>query len=167
LVPQTIEGVLSFRFPSQSCVWQLLRPAPAGDYVLTTKLDFVPSTGTVAGLVLTGKKGRVRIARWPLNGSSIVLQYPPGDQVTVQPDSPGYPPVVLRLDVKAGQATGSFSRDDASFTLIPGTLNLSELGGDLQFGIAIQSTSWNQSDVLPTARFYYVRQQMVELSKFR
>lgn len=166
-IPRLIADGLSFSFSSQSCIWQLLRPAPAGDYLVTTKLDVVPFSGTVAGLVLVGKKGRVRLARWPLNGSSIVLQHPPGDQMTIQPDFPGYPPVFLRLEVKGGRVTGSFSRDEVDFTAVPGMAKLSDLGGDLQFGITTQSTSWNQADLLPTARFSYVRQQVVALTKFR
>ncbi len=158
---------LKFSFSPKPCIWQLVRPAPPGDFVVTTKLDVVPFSGTVAGLILTGRNGRIRLARWPLNGSSIVLQYPPGDQIRVQPDFAGYPPVVLRLDVKGGRVTGSFSRDDVDFKAVPGMAKLGDLGGDLRFGITAQSTSWNQADVAPTARFYYVRQPVVTLENFR
>jgi regulation of enolase protein 1 (concanavalin A-like superfamily) len=162
-----IQNALSFRFPPRSCIWQLLRPLPAGDCVLTTKLDLMPFSGTIAGLTLEGKRGRVRLGRWPLNGGSIVLQYPPGDQTMVHADYPGNPPVVLRLEVKGGRITGSFSRDEEHFLALPGAAGLDDLGGDLRFGINSQSTSWSQADVLPTARFYYIRQQADRLQPFR
>ncbi len=162
-----IENALRFRFSPQSCIWQLLRPAPAGDCVLTTKLDLMPFSGTIAGLTLEGRRGRVRLGRWPLNGGSIVLQHPPGDQTTVHADFPGSPPVVLRLEVRDGCVTGSFSRDEVHFQALPGSARLEELGGGLRFGINAQSTSWNQAEVLPTARFSYIRQQVDRLQPFR
>lgn len=162
-----IQNALSFRFPPRSCIWQLLRPLPAGDCVLTTKLDLMPFSGTIAGLTLEGRRGRVRLGRWPLNGGSIVLQYPPGDQTVVHADYAGSPPVVLRLEVKGSRITGSFSRDEEHFVALPGAAGLDDLGGDLRFGINAQSTSWSQAEVRPTARFYYIRQQVGRLQPFR
>ncbi len=162
-----VGSALEFRFAPRPCIWMFTRPMPSGDWSVTTELDLLPFSGTVAGLVVRGKKGRLRLVRWALNGGSIAAEYPPGNQVSSAPDFPGCPPVMLRLDVRGGVATGSFSRDQINFTRLKAAMPLEELGGDIQAGLTVQLTSWSQAETLPAPRFYYVRRMTSELTAFR
>jgi regulation of enolase protein 1 (concanavalin A-like superfamily) len=159
---------LEFRFATQSCIWQFVRSVPKGDWVFTTNLDFLPFGGAVAGLILKGSKGRLRLVRWSLNGGSVAIEHPPGNQVISRPDFPGSPPLTLRLEYKGGKLQGGFSRDEVSFTSLSVTMPLSELGDALEVGVTTQSTSWNKADALLVTQFQYLRQEIVQpLANYR
>ena len=157
----------SFGNPSRTCNWWYLRDAPAGDWTVASRLDFLPLSGTVAGLAVRGKKGRFRVVRWALNGGSITAEFPPGNQAVSRPDFPGSPPITLRIHCKGGVLTADFSRDDREFIALPASVAAAELGEGLRFGVTTQLTTWNDVEALPSAQFLYVRQENIQLGRFR
>jgi len=165
--PELTPNALELRYPAEPCIWQMSRPKPAGDWVITTKLDLLPFSGAVAGLIVEGAKGRLRLVRWALNGGSVAVEFPPGNQVAARTDFPGSPPLVLRLECIHGIVRGSFSRDESNFESLPADMYLDELGGDVHVGLTTQLTSWNQAEVPPSPRFFFVRQEIGTLVPFR
>jgi regulation of enolase protein 1 (concanavalin A-like superfamily) len=162
-----VDNALELRFPSRPCIWQFIRRAHSRDWTITTRLDLQPFSGVVAGLIVRGSKGRLRLVRWSLNGGSIAAEYPPGNQVTTLPDYPGWPPVVLRLEARNGVVRGSFSRDEVNFQNLDAAMRLDELGDNIEFGITSQLTSWSQTEAIPTPRFYYVQQEVSDFAGYR
>jgi regulation of enolase protein 1 (concanavalin A-like superfamily) len=162
-----IGDLLEFRYSPTYCIWHFVRGAPSGDWVLTTKMDMLPVSGAIAGLVVRGSKGRLRLARWSLQGGSIAVDFPPANQEIRMADYPGHPPITLRLEARAGKVGASFSRDEVHFTRVSDGFPLDQLGKEIEFGLITQSTSWNQAGDLPSARFYYVRQEALRLDAAR
>lgn len=138
--------------------WDLTRQVPSGDWTIETKLDQMSLSGTAAGLIVRGKRGRLRLLRWPVSGGSISAEYFVSAPNSVsRPDFPGRPAVTLRISSRSGELTTDFSRDEVDFVSLPMKVRLSELGDDQRLGIAVQVTSWNQVSALPPATFYYIR----------
>jgi hypothetical protein len=157
----------SFFNPSRTCNWWYLREAPAGEWTVAARLDFLPLSGTTAGLAVRGKKGRFRVVRWALNGGSITAEFPPGNQAVSRADFPGSPPVTLRIRSQGGALTADFSRDGRNFVSLPVSVPVRELGEGLRYGLTAQLTTWNDFDALPVAQFQYVRREIADLRPYR
>jgi hypothetical protein len=162
------DGALEIAFSQRQakCPWDLMRPAPPGDWAFSAKMDLLSFDGTGAGIAARGQKKRFRIIRWSAGGGSVSAQTSPGAIVS-KPDFKGSPPLWLRMECHRGVLSGSFSRDNNTFTRIPMDVPLSELGSDVRVGIHASSMSWTSSEVLPVARFYYIRQDVLSLRNFR
>ncbi len=159
---------LEFRFLGERkpCLWKLTRSAPAGDWSFTALIDHLPVSGDYAGLSITGRRGTARLIRWGLNDGSITLEQIQQEQTSAS-DFPGSPPLLLRLEAAKGIMTGAFSRDFSTFTRIPASVKLKDLGDNLRIGITAGMSSWTGLDNLPPARFLFVRQDVRALVPYR
>ena len=152
---------------SEANFWRLLHPLePDGDFVISTKIDFLPTSGTLAGLWLEGKQGRLRLIRSDLNGGSLTAEHVGRNQVSL-PEFPGCPPVTLRLELKNKKIHASISRDDIVFKTLALTVNVSDLGTGLRFGIHAERRTWGNANTFPVARYFYVRRDVRHLTDFR
>ena len=167
--PQTMSASLDFLFRGGArgrCDWTMTRPVPAGDWTLQTRLDFQFDGGTIAGLIVTGKDGYLRLIRWGINNGSITAEHSGYDQVS-KPDFPGNPPLTLRIECKSGILHASFSRDDRNFIDVPNEVPLKGLGDDVRFGLHAGFSSWAGDAPPPPAHFYYVQQLVRTLNNYR
>lgn len=144
------------------CQADWTRPSPAGNWTLTTKIDSQPRTGETAGLVVRGDKGAVRLYR----GEAVSFVHVGRIHLNGE-DFPGHPPITLRLRSKNGILTGLYSRDDRDFRESQLKIRLSELGGDLRFGLRVARREGATSGPVLPARFYYVIQEVEELEAFQ
>lgn len=143
---------------------EFVTPIPAGDWTVSTRLDFLPMDGVTSGLVVTGSKGRFRLIRWDLDGGSITAEYLGKRQVNAK-DAEGAPPVILRMTARGGVAQGSFSWDDRRFQPIPLEVPLRDLGDNCSVGFHVSRSSWKPGGQPVAARFYYIRQELSSLKK--
>jgi hypothetical protein len=157
---------IPFKQSQAKCPWSLTRPAPSGDWMFSAKMDLASFDGAGAGMEVVGQKKRLRLIRWAAAGGLVSMQMTPGAIVS-QPDFKGSPPLWLRIECRRGILSGSFSRDNKVYTRVPMEVPLSELGSDVRVGIHASSMSWTSSDVLPVARFSYIRQDVLSLRNFR
>ncbi len=164
--PRFAADALEFSFNRpEAYSWRLLHPLdPNTGFVVSTKIDFLPG-GTIAGLWIEGTKGEFRLIRSDLNGGSLTAEHIRKNQVNI-PDFPGCPPVTLRLESKDGLIRASVSRDDIKFVTLPITLNLNDLGPALRFGIQAERRTWGSATTSTTARYFYVRREITNLSYF-
>ena len=125
--------LLPFNSGPQNCHTDLARPIPSGDWSISTELEFAGS-GTAAGLMCQGTKGRFRLIQWDLNGGSISAEHLGHNQVS-RPNFSGNPPIVLRMQNRGGYLQGSFSRDGTYFEEIALKVPLEELGKDVKIGL--------------------------------
>lgn len=167
--PRLEAPVLTFRFNDtrQSCNWWLLRPAPAGDWALSTRIDFLAFSGTTAGIAVRGPKGRMRLIRWAVNGAVLSAEFPPGNKTVSVPDYPGSPPVTLLIENRGGTLRASYSRDQRHFVALPVQLSVDLLGQPLQYGVTAQLTTWNDFQTLPEASFLSIRREALSLTPYR
>lgn len=143
---------------------EFVTPVPAGDWTVSTRLDFLPMDGVTSGLVVTGAKGRFRLIRWDLDGGSITAEYLGKRQVNAK-DAEGAPPVILRMTARGGVVQGSFSWDDRRFRTIPLEVPLRDLGDNCSVGFHVSRSSWKPGGDPVNARFYYIRQELSVLKK--
>ncbi len=141
---------------------ELVTPAPAGDWTISTRLDFLPRDGVTPGLVVTGSKSRFRLIRWDLDGGSITAEHLGVRQVNAK-DAEGAPPVILRMTARSGRVQGSFSWDYQRFYKIPIEVPMHELGDDCSIGFHVSRSSWKPGGDPVVARFYYFRQELTSL----
>jgi regulation of enolase protein 1 (concanavalin A-like superfamily) len=158
--------VFPFGGDPQACDTNFLKPAPRGDWALTTKLDFLPASGSAAGLVAVGSQGASRLLRWGLNGGTISAEQYNGSQVNRR-DFEGAPPIVMRIESRGDLLSYSFSRDDRDFVKMPIQVRRSSLGRNLRIGIQVSTSSWSQYTAPSPARFSYLRQDVTALSAYR
>lgn len=141
-------------------VWQnfvFARPVPAGEWSFTTRIDFQPVSGSVAGLSVQGPKGRMRLIRWDMDGGSITAEHL-GNRQLNRKDFQGAPALYLRITQRAGRLTGCFSRDGRLFEAIPLDVAVAELTDqELTVGLHTAVSSWRAGEVRPPARFYFAR----------
>jgi hypothetical protein len=161
-------GALVFRFSRgpQGCLTNLLRPVPKADWTVSSRMDFLPEDGGTAGLTVVGSLGRFRLIRWDLNGGSVSAEFPTRNQVN-QPDFPGSPPLVLRLDCRDGVITPSWSRDGVRFRTLDYRVPIQSLGAELRVGLHLSRSTWASKPVAPLVRFSYFRQHIIRLANFR
>ena len=164
---QFVENALevSFGMPTLSR-WTLMRPAPDGDWLAETQMDFLSAGANSAGMIVIGDKGWARLIRWNLNGGSITMEQFGGNQASL-PDFAGSPLIWLRLQRRNDVVTGSFSRDGHRFTTLPTSILTKDLGAHLRFGIMTARNSWSGSGDLAPARFYGAWQRVLTLSDIR
>lgn len=158
--------VFSFGASPQGCRTDMLRPAPKGDWTVSAKVDFLPENGSAAGLTAVGSLGQFRIIRWDLNGGSVSAEFFTKNQVN-QPDFPGSPPLVLRLDCRDGVITSRWSRDNLHFQTLDYHVPARTLGEDLRVGLHLSRSTWVSQPVLPPVRFSYFREHATKLVNFR
>jgi hypothetical protein len=158
---------LSIQFPTieNNGGFELLRDAPEGDWTVSTRLDFISTNGSTAGLTATGPKGRYRFIRWDLDGGSITSEHLGNRQVN-RKDYEGAPPIVLRMTCRGGVLSCAFSRDDSHFEALPHEVPVSALTDKtLAIGLHTSTSSWKLGDSRLPARFFYFRQEIESLSK--
>jgi hypothetical protein len=141
-------------------------PVPKGDWVISTKLDFLPSNSALAGLIVRGSGGLFRLIRWDLNGGAITAEHLGHGQASFR-DFEGSPAVVLRIDCRKGVLYGSLSRDDIHYDRLALPVPLSDLGDQPEFGIEVARSSWFEGKDAPEARFLYSRRVITNLQNFR
>jgi hypothetical protein len=165
-LPDLSAGTLLLRPQSDTaCHSKLLNPVPEGDWDLSTKLDFSPEDGTLAGLNLSGSKSEARFIRWDINGPTITMEHLRHSQVS-RPDFPGSPPVFLRLSARRGRVSASYSRDNAKYIPLPLQVSLAEIGDHLRVGIQAAQSSWTKRRSYPPD-FQWLRFEVPELNSYR
>jgi hypothetical protein len=157
--------LLPFGAEPQSCNTELTRPIPPGDWTVSTEVEFSGS-GTAAGLMCRGTKGRFRIILWDLNGFSISAEHLGHNQVN-RSNFPGNPPVILRMSNRGGILQGSYSRDGIEFEAIDLEVPLEQLGKDVEIGLHSAKSTWGSSTAPPPPRFRYLHQDILQLSNYR
>lgn len=140
------------------CSISLSHPVPAGDWTLSTKLDFIPAGGAQAGLFVRGSQARARLVRWDLSGGSLTAELDHRKQASRR-DFGGHPPLFLRLTARNGIVKASFSRDGVVDEEVPLDAPLSALGSKLVFGIQASRSSWSNEQPITPARFAWVLQE--------
>lgn len=141
---------------------EFLTPIPAGDWTISTRLDFLPLDGVTSGLTVIGSKAQFRLIRWDLDGGSITAEYLGQGQVNAK-DAEGAPPVILKMTCRNGVLQSSFSWDDRRFQEIPLKVPLHDLGDNLSVGFHVSRSSWKPGGNPVTSRFYYLRQELTSL----
>lgn len=158
-----LEITLDRRAPGP-CFWQLTRPAPAGDWRITTLADYLPVPGAHIALRV-GAREWYNLERTDAEGGSIR-----GDTSTGgvnRPDFPGRPPVFLRIEAAGGKLSGFYSRDSAQYLTVPFQMAAASLGPDPRAGIRSSLDPWNKDTRPQPARFYFVRQEILTLKNYR
>ena len=157
---------LAVDFPSSETPrnFELVTDAPAGDWSVTTRIDFLSMSGSTAGLVAMGPKGRFRFIRWDLDGGSITAEHLVASQMN-RKDFEGAPPLIMRMVCRSGILRCSFSRDDKHFEDVPLSVPVSSLTDKaLSIGLHVSTSSWKLGETRPPARFHYFRRELDELS---
>lgn len=150
---------------ARPCTGEIVRPVPSGDWSFSTRVDFVPSEGLLTGLQVRGAKGRFRVVRWNINGSTVTAEWIHQEQANVA-DFPGSPPVILRVSCRNGILQGSFSRDDIEYTDLGLRVPLAALGSGAVIGYQLGMNKWNTSTA-PPPLVYWLRHEVISLSTFR
>jgi hypothetical protein len=149
-----------------TCNMVFAAPIPRGDWMISTKLDFLPSNSALAGLIVRGSDGLFRVIRWDLNGGAITAEHLGHGQANFR-DFEGSPAVVLRIDCKNGVLRASLSRDDIHYEALALPIPLAALGNQLEYGIEVARSSWFPGKDAPEARFQYIRRVATNLQNFR
>ncbi len=163
-----LENMIEVTLPStrRRSNWSLKQSVPAGDWTISTLIDFLSVTGSFAGIEVQGMTGSLRLIRWSLNGGSVTMERSQHTQVS-KPDYPGSPPIVLKLSCQSGMVTGSYSRDFQTFEQVPLAVPLKALGEGLQVGLVAGRSSWSTEETLPPARFLYFRRTIERLAHYQ
>jgi hypothetical protein len=160
---------LQIGFPqaAMGCEWLMFRAVPSGEWSFSTLLDFVPVSGSSAGLRILGTKGNLTVSRRDLMGGSIILERLDDNDIRAY-DFRGTPPVTLRLERRDGRIAGSFSRDGMTYAALGPGLPVDQLGELRGIGLVTSIAHWASEYSRPPARFYRVEQEIlnpVSLSK--
>ncbi len=158
--------VLPIGAQDETCQSEFFRAAPAGDWTVATKLDFLSVNGMAAGLRVRGSKGQFRVIRWDLNGGYLTAENLGFNQGGIR-DFPGSPPVEARIDCRNGVLYASVSRNEIDYIPLPLTVRLADLGLHPEYGITVLKSTWGAPGKKVTARFFYVRQYVRSLRDFR
>jgi hypothetical protein len=144
----------------KACSVEFLHWLPAGDATVSTRIDFAPFLGSMAGLVIRGSKGGARIAR----GEEIRFFFD-GHYVIDQPDWRGRPPLFIRLNIRGGLLNGEYSRDDSNYREFAAHVPVAELGDNLRYGLRFNLV---QNGVNPTPLgVFHIRREIRGLESFR
>jgi hypothetical protein len=149
-----------------ACNMEFGTPIPREDWVLSTRLDFLPSNSALAGLIVHGSKGVFRLIRWDLNGGAITAEHVGHVQASLR-DFEGSPPVILRIDCRNGILSSSLSRDENHFERLGLSIPLAALGDQIQYGIQVARSTWFAERDSPEAHFQYIRRLITRLADFR
>jgi beta-xylosidase len=164
--PDLVAGTLLLRPQSDSvCHSNFATAVPQGDWDLSTKLDFSPEDGALAGLNLRGSKSEARLIRWDINGPTITMEHLRHSQVS-RPDFPGSPPVILRLSARNGRVSASYSRDDLNYIPLPVQVNLADIGDNPRVGIQAAQSTWTKRRSHPPD-FQWLRFEVSALNPYR
>jgi hypothetical protein len=131
--------------------------APSEPFFVTAHLDFQAIDGSSAGVYLQGSKSTVRLVRRDLDGASIMLERSVDRDVRV-PDFPGSPPIFLRLEVRDGSVSGSFSRDGNQYERLGATIPLSDVGEIRGYGVEAILSHWLRPGRRPPARWIAIEE---------
>jgi hypothetical protein len=152
------DGLLQVGFAADAsgCGWEIMRPAPAGDWAISALVDFEAVSGSAFGLIARGSRSSASITRRDLEGRSLQLEQN-DDRDTRIPDYPGLPPVMLRLEKKGGTVLASVSRDLETFTTLPGAVSIGDIGDVQRIGAVTSVAHWTSQQSRPPARIYWIR----------
>lgn len=164
LEPSALVHPFSAREKTYSMLF--LRPIPAGDWTISTKLDFLSVGGMSAGLAVRGSRSNFRLIRWDLDGGSITAEHL-GHKQANQKDFEGSPPVILRIRCQDGVLISSFSRDGVNFHTLPLQVPLAMLGDKIEYGIETAKSTWGSRQDYPPARFAYFHREVDQLVNHR
>ena len=158
--------VFPFSATEKAYAMQLLQLVPAGDWTVTTKLDFLSVNGVSAGLSFRGNRSHFRLIRWDLDGGSITAEHL-GHRQANRRDFEGSPPVILKVRCEDGVLLSSFSRDGVTFQDLPLRVPIAMLGDKVEFGLEASKSTWSSGLDLPPARFAYFRRELQRLANYK
>jgi hypothetical protein len=148
---------VGFASEAVGCSWYLMRAAPpAGDWAISTLVDFQAVSGSVFGLTIQGAKANLTISRRDLGGRALALERRDDNDVRI-PDFSGAPPLVLRMEKRGASVRASVSRDLETYTILPAEVKLDELGEIKRIGLVSSIAHWTSGVSRPSARVYWVR----------
>jgi hypothetical protein len=143
------------------CNWYFTRPAPEGDWSFATLVDFLPVSGSAAGLVVSGTgSGSTHLSRRHFHANILTLERTHDEDQRIN-DFPGAPPVILRLDVRNDILTASASKDGRKYVPIGDGVRLTGKRENLRIGLYTMIAHWTSEAPRPPARFHWV-QRLVE-----
>ncbi len=159
---QVRNGVLEVDYADAAlgCNWELTRKPPqTANWTVTALIDFAATSGSGANLIVRGSKGWMNISRRDLNGGSIRLQRKDDEDVSV-PDFPGSPPLFLRVALRDGKFSASFSRDGSRFREIPYQVEAASLGELHSVGVGTSTAHWTTPGAKSPVLIYRIYQEM-------
>lgn len=152
---------VGFEPSALGCNWRFTRPAPEGDWSYAALLDFLPVSGSAAGLIVSGTgSGTANLSRRHFHANILTIERTHDEDQRV-PDFPGAPPVILRLDVKGDVLRALVSRDGRTYLPVGDGVRLTGKREDLRVGIYAMIAHWTSEAPRPPARFHWV-QRLVE-----
>ena len=152
-------GVLQVGFtPSVvGCNWSFTRPVPEGDWSFATLVDFMPVSGSVAGLVVQGTgNGSAHLSRRHYHTTNLILERAHDEDQRIT-DFPGTPPVILRWDLKGDLLYASASRDGRKYLPIGDGLRLTGPRDRVRIGLYSMIAHWTSEAPRPPARFHWIQ----------
>jgi len=153
---------VSFAPSALGCNWYFTRPAPEGDWSLAALVDFLPASGSAAGLVIrgTGSSGALRLSRRHFHASTLTFERSHDEDQRIS-DFPGAPPVILRLDLRNDVFTASASRDGRTYSPIGDRVRVAGKRENMRIGIYAMIAHWTSKAPRPPVRFHWV-QRLIE-----
>lgn len=157
------EGALEVSFPSSGvgCNWYFTRPVPEGDWSYAALMEFLPVSGSAAGLVVENLRGgNTHLSRRHFHTNIITVERTHDEDQRVN-DFPGAPPVLLRFDMRGDVLSAWVSRDGRHFTPVGPGVRLTAARSDLRIGVYSMIAHWTSEGPRPPARFHWI-QRLVE-----
>jgi hypothetical protein len=157
------DGGLEIGYPPAvvGCHWRFTQPVPGGDWTYQTLMDFVPVSGSYAGMEIRGDKSNVQLSRRRFQINILSLERSVDNDMHLA-DFPGSPLVILQLENRGGMLTASASRDGVHFVKFDEAIPLSDLGENLQLGIFAAVAHWTSEASRPPARFHWIQQTVTQ-----
>jgi hypothetical protein len=156
-------GALEVSFASSAvgCNWNFTRPVPEGDWSFAALVDFVPVSGSAAGLVVRGTgNGSINLSRRHFQSNTLTFERTHDEDQRIS-DFPGAPPVILRLDLRNDVFTASASRDGRNYVPVGERVRITGKRENMRIGIYAMIAHWTSKAPRPPVRFHWV-QRLVE-----
>lgn len=136
------------------------------DWIVETRIDSVSIPGSMGGIFVRGKLGRLRIIRYGMDNPTIALMHDSHDVYQV-PDYHGSPPLSLRLERTGGWITGAYSRDGERFKPFEQKIPASALGAELSAGLILATSLKSKSPFPPSLASSFIRRELLQLAPYR
>lgn len=136
------------------------------EWAVESRIDFINNPGAMAGLIVMGKSGRLRLLRYDANGPAIVLMLD-NKAMYSKSDFHGSPPVTFRLDQRGGWIGAGYSRDGETFETFEQRIRASDLGTGLSAGIMLATSQKSEAAFEPAMRIQSIRKEALPLRAYR
>lgn len=149
------------------CAATLASVGLSGDaWSVQTRIDAANNPGAMAGLILQGSLGRLRLLRYDMNGPAISLMID-ARMMYAKPDFHGSPPLTLRFERRGAFIEASYSRDEEIFEAFDQRIAANELGRDLRAALMLATSEKSEAAFDPAMSVMYLRRELVDLRPYR